>query len=184
MSPQVLLSRVPVLADQLGEQHALALLERGALLEIAAGTVLVHDQGAIDALYLLISGTLRLSIEVPGHALVYGEIGPGNWVGEVALFSASPTAVSNVTALTQATLVRLGYAQFHALRVSDPSAACHLTHLLIAMMVRRLRATANDPVLAPEGQLMLLGDLNLPPEQLHGHRQNLLAALKSLLGLH
>jgi len=171
------------LTAQVGKEYAATLLERAAVVECGQGEVLLQDQGEVDALYLLLQGRLALSVETAGHTIRLGEVDPGNWVGEVAFFSGSSRSVSRVEAVTAVRLLRLSFQAFHGLIQEAPEATCKLTHVLIGMLIQRLRATANDPVLDPDGQLLLIGQLSASPEvrdQHHGLRD----FLKNLLGVH
>ncbi len=184
MNTDLLFAHLPDLADQLGSEHVAALIDRSEVMDLPEGTVLIRDQDPIDSLYLVLSGRLRICIEVADHSISFGELTEGNWVGEMALFSGENVASSTVTAASATSVLRLGFDAFQAMREADPLAAGRLTHVLIAMLIKRLRATANDPILDPEGQLIILGDLNVPAERLGHHRQGLLSALKSLFGVH
>lgn len=158
-----------MLIEQLGMTELGPLFERCALTEAEAGEVLLHDGQPVDALYLLLEGRLSMSVEVDGHTIVLGEISAGNWVGEVALFSGSSLAVSSVAAVGPVKLLRLRFDDFRAMIEVAPDVACRLTHALIGMMIQRLRATINDPILDPAGQLLMLGDLSLP---MPAHREH------------
>lgn len=182
MANEALFAHLPELTDQLGAEHVQALLDRIETQSIEQGTVLIRDQAPMDAFYLLLEGTLSLSIELDGHTIQLGELRPGNWVGEVAYLSGSATACATVTATSEVKLGRLDYRDFDALVAEDPIAACRLMHGFILMLIRRLRVTANDPILDPDGQFHIHGDLSVPWEDLVQHRQSVLAFLKRLLG--
>lgn len=171
-----------LLVEQLGIPDIGPLSERCALVEAKAGEVLLRDQQPVDSLYLLLEGRLSMSVEIEGHAIVLGEINPGNWVGEVALFSGSSCSVSTVTAVGAAKLLRLGFDDFTAMVEAAPEIACRLTHVLINMMIQRLRATINDPILDPAGQFLMLGDLSLPMPANHEHH-GVRDFFKKLLGI-
>lgn len=169
------------LAEQLGVEDASALLDQAELVTVAGGAAVCRDGEPIDSLYLLLEGRLEMAVEVAGHAIELGEILPGNWVGEVSLFSEAKTAVATVTARGTARLLRLSFEAFAALAQDAPELACRLAHTLNAMMIQRLRATVNDPILDADGRLLLLGPLSVPwpaPPAQHGVRD----FLRKLLG--
>lgn len=172
-----------LLTAQVGAEHASALLERASLVDCNQGEVLMQDQSEVDALYLLLAGRLSLSVEMAGHTIQLGEIAPGNWVGEVALFSGSHAAASKAEAVSEAKLLRLPFREFHRLIQEESSAACRLTHVLIAMLIQRLRATANDPILDSDGQLLMLGQLSIPLDA-HAEHHGIRDFLKNLIGVH
>lgn len=179
-----LFRHLPELAGQLGAEHAGVIIEYAQVVELPAGEVLVRDQQPIDALYLLLSGELSLCVEIPGHSIHLGEVGPGNWIGEVALFSGSANASTTVEASVDSQLLRLAYKDFEAMIQIAPSTACHLAHVLVGMLIHRLRASANDPVLDPEGKLLFMGNLSAPEEVLHPPHTGVMQYLKGLLGIH
>jgi len=158
-----------LLLAQLGVADLEPLFARCHRLELAAGATLLTDQEPVDALYLLLEGRLAMAVAISDHAIQLGEIDPGNWVGEVALFSGSVHAVSTLTVVEDAVLMRLSFSDFAELTREAPEIACRLTHVLNAMLIQRLRATINDPILDPDGQLLLLGHLSLPLPTEQGH---------------
>ncbi len=182
MANEALFVHLPELTEQLGAEHVQALLDRVEVLRLETGTVLIRDQAPMETFHLLLEGTLALSIELDGHTIQLGELKPGNWIGEVAYLSGSPTACATVTATREVTLARLSYADFEAMVAEDPIAACRLMHGFILMLIRRLRVTANDPILDPDGQFHIYGELSVPWDDLAQHRHSVLDFLKRLLG--
>jgi CRP-like cAMP-binding protein len=171
-----------ILVEQIGMTELGPLFARCSLLEAKVGEVLMRDQQPVDSLYLLLEGRLSLSVEMEGHTILLGDIDPGNWVGEVALFSGSSLAASTVTAVGASKLLRLGFDDFTALVEEAPEVACRLTHILASMMIQRLRASINDPILDPAGQFLMLGDLSLPMPAHHEHH-GVRDFFKKLLGV-
>lgn len=183
MATQTIEDFRPQLVELFGAAHVPPLLEHAELIKASPGEVLMHDQGAVDSLYLLLDGVLAMSVEMAGHSIRLGEVAPGNWVGEVALFSASPISVSTVQVVQECHVLRIRFEDFFALAKTAPETACYLTHIMIGMLIQRLRNTINDPVLDPDGQLLMLGSISLPLEQIvphHGVRD----FFKNLLGVH
>jgi CRP-like cAMP-binding protein len=154
-----------LLTDHLGDVDLAPLLDRASQIDVAAGQVLLRDQAATDSMYLVLAGKLDVHVELGEHTIRLGEIEPGNWVGEVAYYTRCSKACSTVTAIEPSRLMQLKFAAYSALQQERSEVACRLSHLLIAMQVQRLRATVNDPVLDPEGRLLMLGDLSIPLDQ-------------------
>lgn len=184
MSDRDLFHYLPELVTQLGTEHAAVVVEYAHIQELAEGDVLVRDQGPIDALYLVLEGQLTLCVEIPGHSICLGDIGPGNWIGEIALFTGGNSASTTVEAATDCKLLRLDFKDYEAMIQSTPQSACRLAHVLIGMLIHRLRTSANDPVLDPEGHLQFMGDLSAPEEVLHPPHSGVMQYLKGLLGIH
>jgi CRP-like cAMP-binding protein len=182
MDEHILFEYLPEFVEQLGVDHVKPLLDRFSLHALEEGQIMVHDQAPIDAFFLVLSGRLQLAIELSGHHIQLGEIRPGNWCGELGYFSGIRRASSTVTAGADTTVVRLAYADFDALIAEDSVAVCRLTHAFIQMLIRRLQVTANNPVVDPEGNMLLLGDLTVPLSELSRKSHGVADFIKSLLG--
>ena len=184
MDEETLFKYLPELESQLGVEHVKPLLERLNLSTLGDGEVLVHDQAPIDSLYLVLAGKLRLSVEFGTHSIQLGEIGPGNWVGELGYFSGVFLASSTVTACGACEVARLTYQDFDALLDEDSVSVCRLTHGFNQMLMRRLAVTANNPIIDPQGEMLLLGDLSVPWSELAQGHHGVVDFLKGLLGVH
>lgn len=184
MTDKDLFDFLPELTRQLGTEHAAAVLQYAQVIELPEGEVLVRDQGPIDAFYLILSGEVSLCVEVPDHCIHLGEMGPGNWIGEVAFFSGANTASTTTAASTHCKLLRLTFADYETMIQVAPGSACRIAHVLIGMLIHRLRSSASDPVLDPEGHLLFLANLSAPEEVLHPPHSGVLEYLKGLLGIH
>ncbi len=172
-----------LLAGQVGKENAPVFIEHASLQELAKGEVLLRDQEPVSAMYLLLEGRLAMSVDVAGHSIHLGHMDSGNWVGEVAYFGASRVACSTVMAESDALVMRLGYAEFGALARGAPEAACRLTHVMVTMLIHRLRATVQNPVLDADGQLLMLGDLSLPSPTPSLHDHGVVGFMRRLLGV-
>ena len=159
------------------------LLDWSTQVSLGTGEPLLQDGAPTDSMYLLLQGHLSVHVEMDGHSIRLGEIEPGNWVGEVAYYTRCGVACSTVTALEPSVLLRLHFADFNALIETRAEVACRLSHVLITLLAQRLRATVNDPVLDPEGKLMMLGDLSVPLERQPHRHAGLLGFVRDLLGV-
>jgi hypothetical protein len=123
-----------------------------------------------------------LSIELSGHHIQLGEIRPGNWCGELGYFSGIRRASSTVTAGPDTTVARLVLCRFRRAdrRRLDrrlPADACFHSDA-----DPRLEVTANNPVVDPEGNMLLLGDITVPLSELSRKHHGVIDFIKSLLG--
>jgi CRP-like cAMP-binding protein len=184
MIEQALFTHLPELTDQLGVEHIKPLLDRITIHSVPAGSILVKDQAPIDAFHMVLSGRLSLAVEMAGHSIVLGELLPGNWCGELAYFSGIRRASSTVTAIEDTEVARLGFESFESLMAEDSIAVCRLTHAFIKMMMRRVQATANNPVIDPHGQMLIIGELSVPWSELGQHPYGVVEFLKKMLGVH
>jgi CRP-like cAMP-binding protein len=172
-----------LLASLLGTDELAPLLDRAMPIAVDAGQILLKDSEPTDSMYMVLAGRLEVHVELGEHTIRLGEIEAGNWVGEVAYYTRCATACSTVLAIEQSTLLRLPFEAYNDLMRSQTEVSCRLSHVLISMLVQRLRATVNDPVLDPEGRLLMLGDLSLPIEQQPHHHGGVLDFLRGLTGV-
>lgn len=171
-----------LLSEHLGTDELAPLLDRATLVDLSGGAVLLRDGAATDSMYLVLDGGLEVHVEFSGHSIRLGEIALGNWVGEVAYYTRCGMACSTVTALKKTRLLRLRFDDYTELLRSQAEVACRLSHVLIAMLAQRLRATVNDPVLDPEGRLLMLGDFSIPLDQQPHHHSGVKEFFRNLIG--
>ncbi len=184
MDDQILFTHLPELTEQFGADHIKPLLDRLTVHQLPAGEILVRDQEPLDAFHLVLSGRLSLAVELGGHSVLLGDLEPGNWCGELAYFSGSKRSSSTVTAAVDTELAQLNFAHFEAMMAEDSVVACRLTHAFIQMMMRRLHATAENPIIDPQGQMLIMGELSVPWSDLIPHHSSVLDILKNMLGGH
>ncbi|MEK6663251.1 MAG: cyclic nucleotide-binding domain-containing protein [Pseudomonadota bacterium] len=119
-----------------------ALLQHLDVTQIAAGTRLIARSDLCSTLYLVWDGSLSISFKNGDAEMVLGNVGPGEWMGEVALLDPAP-AITSVTAALDTNLLALSHEQFATLRKAHPNAASALLHALSTDMAERLRTYAS-----------------------------------------
>lgn len=125
-----LLERVPLFATAAPEQ--LAEIRRFAdEVDVPAGTVLTHEGRHEGYFFVVVSGTIR--IERGGRMI--NRIGPGDFLGEIALLDGGPRTAT-ATAETACRLLSLTNERFHHLL--DVSAA--VRSAVLEAVGQRLRA--------------------------------------------
>jgi branched-chain amino acid transport system substrate-binding protein len=107
------------------------------------GEAIVRQGDRGDALYVVVTGTVRVSrvdsrMEKPVTAI----LGPGECFGEMALLAGSPRTAS-VAALTDVSLLRLSRKNFEKLFHSNPSVSNHLSTLLARRFVETPAVSGN-----------------------------------------
>ena len=106
-------------------------------LERAGGQVLFREGEDSDSLYLVISGRLQASVTgADGQPHVVGEIGRGESVGEMGVFTGEPRRAT-VTALRDTVLVRIDLAAFAAILKASPALALNLNRVIIQRLQRQ-----------------------------------------------
>lgn len=111
-------------------------------LQLAGGETLIRQGEPGDALYLLVSGRLRVYIEADGQQRVVREISRGEVVGEMSLITEEPRSATLV-AIRDSVLVSLGKEDFAQLQAASPQVTLALTRQIIA----RLRTEHGRPPL-------------------------------------
>jgi len=123
-----LVARVPLFADlPAGEQARIAALAEE--MEVGAGSVLTREGRYEGWFYLVVAG----SVEIARGGASVDTVGPGGYVGEIALLDAGPRTAT-ATTLTPCLLLRLNNAQFDELLEANPT----IREALEAAMANRL----------------------------------------------
>lgn len=94
------------LAPSLGEQAVEELLANGVLVkQFAKGEALFKEGDAADGLYLIRRGSVAVSRQSEGKALVLSYVSAGNYIGEMALLSDNPRSATVTAAVACEALV-------------------------------------------------------------------------------
>src|SRR5689334_9175685 len=86
--------RFPALAAALGPQNLAVLTRAMTMVELPAGRRIIRDRMPVDSLYFVLEGRVSILIEEGGRAITLGELGPGEWLGEVSVLSGEMLASS------------------------------------------------------------------------------------------
>lgn len=123
------------------EPAALALLQRQLVwVELPGGQPLMTQGEPGDAMYVLVSGRLRVSItDDEGHERTVREITRGQVVGEMSLFTDDPRSAT-VVAVRDSVLVRLGKPEFNHLLATSSAVSIALTR----QVIRRLQTEGSQ----------------------------------------
>ena len=107
--------------------------------ETKSGEVFLEEGDVGNEMYILIEG--NAAIELRGHR--FAEIGPGEFVGELAVIDGSPR-LAKVTALTDCKFVAIDSKRFRFLIAETPNFALEV----MRVMAQRLRK-ANELLIQP-----------------------------------
>lgn len=131
-----LLSQVPLLAE-LDADALAALVAQASVRSYRASTVIMEKGDEASALYVVLSGRVRVfSADDKGKEYVLNELGPGDYLGELALID-DCTRTASVLTLVPSRFLVIPKASFQAFLTSHPSVAVHLLKAL-AGRVRKL----------------------------------------------
>ncbi|MFM2005097.1 MAG: hypothetical protein RLZZ09_752 [Pseudomonadota bacterium] len=100
-------------------------------LEIRSGEVLLKEGDVGNEMYVLIEGTAKIEY----RGMFFAEIGPGDFVGELAVIDGSPR-LATTTAVTDCRFVAINRARFEFLVAETPNFALEVMRVL-ALRLRR-----------------------------------------------
>ncbi len=105
--------------------------------ELGGGEVLFREGDPSDALYILMSGRLQATVATSaGQQHLVGEIGRGETVGEMGVFTGRPRR-GTITAARDSVLARIEIATFEKILKALPSLALKLNRVIIERLQRR-----------------------------------------------
>jgi NTE family protein len=112
-------------------------------LQLTGGETLMRQGEPGDALYLLVSGRLRVYIEEDGVRRVVREVSRGEVVGEMSLITDAPRSATLV-AIRDSVLVSLGKEDFAYLQTHSPQVTLALTRQIIERLRTERGHTVKD----------------------------------------
>ncbi len=129
------------------EPEAMRLLrERLQWVEVPGGHTLMTQGEPGDAMYLVLSGRLRVYVNDDGAQRMVREMGRGQIFGEMSLYTGEPRAATVVT-IRDSVLVRLAKDDFGPLLASSPQLSIVLTRQIIEhLKAAQERANLARPV--------------------------------------
>lgn len=90
-----------------------------------------------DTLFIVRRGRLEVSRHMGGEHVILGELGEGEIVGEMAIFSASHVRMATVRAMVDSELIELRAEEFTSVLEKSPP----IVAAVLKAVVRRLRST-------------------------------------------
>jgi len=108
-------------------------------LKYAAGQVMFNAGDMGDAAYIVIEGSIEISVPTPGGPIVVNKLGRNDIIGEIAIFGDVPRTAT-ATALTPVETLKISKELFEKVIRENPDAALELIRVLAA----RLANTTNQ----------------------------------------
>jgi len=131
--------RFPAVSAELGPDNLARLLDACSVVTLPPGRKLFRDRMPVDSLFLVLEGDLQASVGDGSKTLELGHIGPGDWLGEVAVLSGEMLASSTVSTLTRCRALKMHARDFENLVIHDPDISHVLLGQLVDLLARRLR---------------------------------------------
>jgi len=143
---ELLLKHLRAFLDILDEDALQRVRQRLRWVEVPGGETLMRQGEPGDALYLLVSGRLRVYIEENEQRRIVREIARGEVVGEMSLYTAAPRSATLV-AIRDSVLVSLGKEDFNHLLSTSPEVSMALTRQIIQrLQTERSHSVIDKPV--------------------------------------
>jgi CRP/FNR family transcriptional regulator, cyclic AMP receptor protein len=114
------------------------LLYTGRKEPIAAGTTLIQEGFPVDTLYILLTGSLSVTIDKIGKEIT--RLDSGEVVGEISFIDARPP-IATVRALKDSLVFSIPRAQLQQKLANDPAFASRFYSAIALFMADRLRQT-------------------------------------------
>jgi CRP/FNR family cyclic AMP-dependent transcriptional regulator len=127
---------VPLFAS-LDKQTAARLCEFLSIKDYPATTTVFRNREVGDAMYLIDTGKVRISItDADGHTVTLAQLGPGDFFGEMSMLDRRGRS-ADATVIEAARLAKLTRENFVSFIVSEPRVALEM----LTALTRRLRRT-------------------------------------------
>jgi len=131
---------LPLFAD-LDRQVFLELVQRMSWKSVPAGTVLIQEGDAGDALYVIVAGKADVTRLVDGQRKTLGRLGGGSIFGELSLITGmAPTA--SVSATVDTEVFEISRTHLNAVARTSPSVPQLLAEFAQQRMARNMMATS------------------------------------------
>ena len=98
-------------------------------LKYAAGQVMFNAGDMGDAAYIVIDGSIEISVPTPGGPIVVNKLGRNDIIGEIAIFGDVPRTAT-ATALTPVETLKISKELFEKVIRENPDAALELIRVL------------------------------------------------------
>jgi len=129
----------PQLASELGRGNIEQLLDGATIQDFPAGRKLIRDRMPVECIYFVLSGSLSAYIEEGGKSRKVGDVGRGQWLGEISVLSGEMVASATVVSNTPCSLLKVHHLTLQRLISENETVAKALLDALIALMAERLR---------------------------------------------
>jgi hypothetical protein len=132
------LRRVKILAH-LSEGQLALLLNFVEVQEAPVGSTVVKQGDHGDAMYMVLTGELRVKITAGGRQTILATLGTGDFFGEISMIDAGPRS-ADVVANQTSILLKISAAAFQRLMRESPAVAASLLLATCRTLTARIRA--------------------------------------------
>jgi CRP-like cAMP-binding protein len=142
---RVMSTRLAATLPALTSQQVTQLLSGFTLVPYEAGTEIVRQGDTSNSFYIIVQGRVEVANRRPGgQEIILGELGPGEWFGEIGLILGRPRSAT-VRAKTDSVEVMVADKEaFSRLIEQSSSARDDITQVLFERLVSPLEGSPRD----------------------------------------
>ncbi len=140
ISPDQLRHRFPELTRHMSRDQRLVLIEHLDPRTISANDRLIQDGESFDVMFFVWVGRLSIVLNFDQQDLIVGSVGPGAWVGEIAVMDPG-LACATVVAAEESVVLALTTQAFALLEKNHPVIASLILQVFSKELALRLRAS-------------------------------------------
>ncbi len=132
--------RFPEITRYMTQEQLRVLIDYFDRRTVRAGTQIIQDGEQSKTMHLIVQGRVSIVLNLEQQDLIVGSLGPGAWVGEIAVMDPGP-ACASVIAAEECDMFTISLDAFADLQKSHPIIASLLLQVLCAELAGRLRAS-------------------------------------------
>ena len=137
--------------SEIPQEHRAFLTGYGTFVRTTDGQRLITQGDAQDSLYLVLNGTLHVTSNVDGRAVLLASLKEGETLGEINIFD-PPRASANVTSIGECLIWKLTRDDLDSIFSADPEVANFVLRGLLKQVSSRVREM-NDKLLRSEKEV-------------------------------
>ncbi len=126
------------LAEELGSENVKKFLKSASVLDLPAERKLIKDRNPVDSVYLILDGRVDITVDTGSKSIALGNLGAGQWLGEISVLSREMHASASVVTATAARFLRIRHQALEDLISNDLDIAIVVLRHLVLMLSFRL----------------------------------------------
>lgn len=136
------------------------MIAAGQVRALAAGEVLIEERKPLDSLYLLLQGSLAVTVAAQ-NGKVLAQVGPGEVLGEISMLDSRPP-VATVSATTRSQVLSIPTDRLSRKLESDEGFAARFYRAIAVFLAQRMRHRTE--LLRDKNKSQLNEDVESPDE--------------------
>ncbi|MEW6305689.1 MAG: cyclic nucleotide-binding domain-containing protein [Verrucomicrobiota bacterium] len=121
--------------------------------ELRKGEVIIKQGEHAHSMFIVETGSLRVTVGKEKNQIDLPEVGAGEWVGEISLLDPGP-ASATVRVASDATVLEFSHQALKDFLRTNPMGACALLEALASDLAERLHRTSLGLIESKDGRLV------------------------------